>query len=393
VDFLAKRGLAINDISVEDHPLKDDDVFNMEQILYFMKIEGMIKEKLKLNDSSDVVFQLDIESAMRYSLVHEISSRKFIAGDAMMALKNYLYVLSKHFPISKSGVKFLKGIYESISSKSEITGSEFESIVLAKEKEYDPVFLKPQGWLGCRGSQPQFRGYPCGLWTMFHTLTVHSEANSHRNISTDPQEVLLAIVGYVKNFFGCSHCAKHFLQMSTTMRGNVSSFDDSILWLWKAHNSANQRLAGDETEDPTHPKVQFPTDKMCPNCTSQNGSYNEQAVLEFLKGMYHNISFMLLTDLPSTPKPSPTPAASDLNEMSSYNKLVYHQDFSVKEKDYVFTKSISSGSGFNFNIFDVSLCVILYICSTGIILLVCVKIFIKRTYRKKPYAYDIFHKV
>lgn len=29
-------------------------------------------------------------------------------------------------------------------------------------------------WVGCRGSEPHFRGYPCGLWTVFHLLTVQA---------------------------------------------------------------------------------------------------------------------------------------------------------------------------------------------------------------------------
>ena len=27
----------------------------------------------------------------------------------------------------------------------------------------------------CRGSQSQYRGYPCTLWSLFHTLTVQGE--------------------------------------------------------------------------------------------------------------------------------------------------------------------------------------------------------------------------
>lgn len=29
-------------------------------------------------------------------------------------------------------------------------------------------------WQSCKGSTPLFRGYSCGLWTTFHTLTVQS---------------------------------------------------------------------------------------------------------------------------------------------------------------------------------------------------------------------------
>ena len=31
--------------------------------------------------------------------------------------------------------------------------------------------------------------------------------------------------------------------------------EDTILWLWRKHNSDNYRLRGDPREDPKHPKV------------------------------------------------------------------------------------------------------------------------------------------
>lgn len=32
-------------------------------------------------------------------------------------------------------------------------------------------------WVGCQGSERHFRGYPCGLWTLFHLLTVQAAQN------------------------------------------------------------------------------------------------------------------------------------------------------------------------------------------------------------------------
>ncbi len=29
-------------------------------------------------------------------------------------------------------------------------------------------------WTGCEGSSPKYRGYPCSMWTLFHTLTVNA---------------------------------------------------------------------------------------------------------------------------------------------------------------------------------------------------------------------------
>ncbi len=67
-------------------------------------------------------------------------------------------------------------------------------------------------WLGCRGSQPQYGSYPCGLWTLWHTLTLGQAARADLAGRTDPKEVLLAMKGFIHSFFGCRDCARHFDQ-------------------------------------------------------------------------------------------------------------------------------------------------------------------------------------
>ena len=68
--------------------------------------------------------------------------------------------------------------------------------------------------------------------------------------------------------------------------------DDGILYLWIMHNRANYRLHGDITEDPHHPKIQFPGRDLCLDClvddTLKNGkpNWDEVKVLEFLKMFY-----------------------------------------------------------------------------------------------------------
>lgn len=81
---------------------------------------------------------------------------------------------------------------------------------------------------------------------------------------------------------------------------NVPSKDEAVLWLWAAHNEVNQRLAGDATEDPQFPKVQFPSASSCAQCriTAASASkenvdinWNKDAVLSFLKNI-HNPEFV-----------------------------------------------------------------------------------------------------
>lgn len=60
------------------------------------------------------------------------------------------------------------------------------------------------------------------------------------------QEILQAIRGYVRFFFGCRACAGHFEQMATDSVHQVGNLSSSILWFWSSHNKVNARLAGKE---------------------------------------------------------------------------------------------------------------------------------------------------
>jgi len=113
-------------------------------------------------------------------------------------------------------------------------------------------------------------------------------------VGVDPSmsavDVLLAVRGYIKHFFGCEECRRHFLRGAAHMDDVVVSDRDAVLFLWRSHNKANYFLHDDLTEDPDHPKVQFPDQSQCPACrvTSENGSvsWNEDAVFRFLQWMY-----------------------------------------------------------------------------------------------------------
>lgn len=142
---------------------------------------------------------------------------------------------------------------------------------------------KKAKWKGCAGSQPHYRGYPCGLWTLFHTLTV----NCGKRDNLMGLEVLSRIREYIKHFFGCEECRNHFTEMSENLRNEVHSQNEAILWLWRSHNKVNRRLAGDHSEDPKHPKIQFPSKELCEECRYPGtNDWNEGVVLEFLKNHY-----------------------------------------------------------------------------------------------------------
>ncbi|XP_059612914.1 sulfhydryl oxidase 1 isoform X2 [Phlebotomus argentipes] len=229
----------------------------------------------KVAEMKGVVFQADLEQAVRFALFHEIPRYEAIKDDRLLALKRFLSVLSRYFPFGDNGRRFLKELETFVGDKEEsLSGEAFENEAKRLEEHHRPIFSSSK-FVGCYSEVDGLRRYPCSLWLLFHHLTV---AAVEQNVSTDPLEVLHAMHGYIKHFFGCTDCSNHFQEMAKKNRMfSVASQDNAILWLWSAHNEANKRLSGDTTEDPAHPKIQFPGAAECPQCRrGDNASHNDE---------------------------------------------------------------------------------------------------------------------
>ncbi|XP_054276211.1 sulfhydryl oxidase 2-like [Macrosteles quadrilineatus] len=384
--FLREHGVDIAAELPETPTVFSSDV-DLSDVMHIMQMEEDIKKKLQTTALSSVVFQLDLEGAIRYSLKNEISLHRNISGEHLDALKSFVSVLIKYFPFGQQGLKFLTELKKrALDDKVDVSGKDVRQVFMKLEDEFKP-FLPHQGWIGCRGSTPEFRGYPCSLWTLFHTLSVHEELKD-RNSTDEKPEVLSAMAGYIKNFFSCSECSAHFTEMAKTIAGNVTTQHDMVMWLWSAHNNVNNRLAGDATEDPQHKKVQFPNKEACPSCYTMEGSWNKSEVFNFLSHMYSNVVYLQPEDLSTT-----TPAPGSVPSATQYDKNLRHEMYGDDRGFKNQRIDSSSRTLWGFNIFDISLCVLLYICSVAILILVCIKFVFKRSYRKKHYIHDILSKV
>ena len=61
-----------------------------------------------------------------------------------------------------------------------------------------------QPWRSCKGSVPERRGYTCGLWMLFHSLAARVTG------PTGGALWMAAVRGFMRRFFQCSDCSKHF---------------------------------------------------------------------------------------------------------------------------------------------------------------------------------------
>ncbi|XP_050308363.1 sulfhydryl oxidase 2 [Anthonomus grandis grandis] len=307
----------------------------------------------------DVVFQMDLESALRYSLKREIGVRKEITGEQLEALKKYIELLSSFFPLGASGKQLFQQIQTVLYSGNVIDGWKIAILVKDAEKPEKNVFSTPQHWLGCKGSSPQYRGYPCSLWTLFHYLTVNVAKSDDNTRGDNPRLVLETMHGYIKNFFGCADCTQHFGEMAKRREifKKAQTFDEAILWLWEAHNEVNNRLSKDVTEDPEFPKRQFPAKENCPKCYKENGDWDKNEVsADYLKHMYSSINVKYL---------------------GADTKLLYQALHG--------SENASPPHG-GFLGLDASIYVLLYL-AIFLLIFIIINMFLKRGYRRKMYKY------
>ncbi|XP_035593275.1 sulfhydryl oxidase 1 [Oncorhynchus keta] len=242
------------------------------------------------------VYMADLESTLHYSLRLELAAHPVIKGEALITLQRYISVLAKYFPGRPVVRNLLKSVDTWLKGQND-TELSYSSLRDALDNTAEvPNAALPEGvrWVGCQGSKPHFRRYPCGMWTLFHVLTVQAEEAAGK----DPQEVLQAMRSYVHSFFGCRACATHFENMAKDSMSHVGTLSTAMLWLWSRHNHVNNRLAGALSEDPHFPKIQWPSPELCPSChgvkKSGEHTWNQEELLTFLRS--HFSSEHLLSD-------------------------------------------------------------------------------------------------
>ncbi|XP_031457730.1 sulfhydryl oxidase 2 [Phasianus colchicus] len=243
------------------------------------------------------LYMADLESGLHYLFRVELATHKMLEGAELKTFKDFVTISAKLFPGRQPVVKLLETLQEWLVSLP-LDKIPYDAILdlVNNKMRISGIFLtKRMEWVGCQGSRPELRGYTCSLWKLFHTLTVQAALRPTALINTgledNPRIVLEVMRRYIHHFFGCKACAQHFEEMAKESVDSVQTLDKAVLWLWEKHNVVNNRLAGDLTEDPKFPKVQWPTPDLCPACHEEiKGlhSWNEAQVLQFMKHHYNS---------------------------------------------------------------------------------------------------------
>ncbi|XP_016988891.1 sulfhydryl oxidase 1 [Drosophila rhopaloa] len=334
-----------------------------------IKITGQNELIKEVQRNKHFVYQADLEQAIRTVLHNEVAKVSEISGEKLLALQRFLAVLQRYNPLGANGHQLVSKLKDYVVQFNEVlTGKEFEEELKRLEGQQSPVYSSTH-FVGCAGSSPRLRGFSCSLWTLFHFMTVQAARNDD---SQDPLEVLQAMHGYIKHFFGCTECSEHFQAMASRRKiWSVPNKEEAVLWLWAAHNEVNQRLAGDATDDPEFPKKQFPSPDSCSECYRSPGSksenleieWNKDAVLGFLKNI-HNPQFVSRYGVQREELLHPT--ADKMRQKRQISSVFTDIDMRMGMLLYAF-------------------CIVMMVLAF--------KLFAFKGYRKKPYGHDLLGKV
>jgi len=244
---------------------------------------------------SNGVHQQDLESSVYYSFFHQVATHDLISGEPLQILKTHVDYLSKLLPVSHHTNMWLTDVSVWLKNHTgNLTGNQWKKEI-SRLQTVEAHIPERVVWVGCQGSKPHLRGYPCSLWQLFHTLTVAA----YEEAGYSPRDILLNMKGYIRNFFSCWECADNFMEESANLEHEVTNREQGVIWLWRTHNSVNARLHSDPTEDPRHPKLQFPAFDQCDECRSSaegenelfvsQVEWNEEQVFDYLNTFYTDI--------------------------------------------------------------------------------------------------------
>lgn len=217
----------------------------------------------------------DVANAFFYTLYHEVALGGLDTPERRKAAEAFVTAVHQSMPGLGAGLVLL---FLRRNPDAGVNVTQWQELVLSAGIPFRGTPRKLQ-WKTCRGSSWRYRGFPCGLWLLYHSLTVNYPPPSGG--ASDRGAILFIILEYARNFFTCETCRRHF------MRSKFARGKDPVMQLWHTHNVVNHFLANvTEGADPLVPKRQFPSSKQCPACVNADGSFAESKVASYLRQRY-----------------------------------------------------------------------------------------------------------
>jgi hypothetical protein len=229
--------------------------------------------------------------ALRYSLLSISISNQHMIRQRGFVLRSWLELLSKTLPKNEAMASTL--------SLTHILLDQFEKVV-AGDSDFISNFFVNMGetfhWSpSCtHDSSLAGAGYTCGLWQLFHIMTIGLvERNKSVSIGDRISTIDAAITlrNYIEHFFACEECRRNYLEMYDScgfdhchlLTGSITVSNDweqLSLWLHEVHNDVRVRtltesLSRQGLSPPSLDEiqsVQWPPRNKCPKCWRDNES-------------------------------------------------------------------------------------------------------------------------
>lgn len=163
-------------------------------------------------------------------------------------------------------------------------------------------------------------GYTCGLWQLFHIVTVGLVEYNMMIAANDDivlKEISLSTVqsaetlrNFIESFFGCEVCRMNFLvaydscahdRCSRLVESDMTpkQWIEFPVWLFETHNSVNARLLREKADRENRVATpeeevarQWPSRRHCPKCWTDSGGWDEEVVYKYLRIEYWSEDFV-----------------------------------------------------------------------------------------------------
>lgn len=196
----------------------------------------------------------DIHRSFDYFMRNSVfTSDEPVDSERADVLREWLKLLVKTLPVAWDLHKLLKSLLKDFN-------------YITKHEHYlygvlDQHAAPKEQWsYSCSRGDPD-AGFTCGLWELFHSMTVgvvdfNSLVHEKKRISTDKAANTLR--QFLLHFFQCVECRDNFLKMydncefgrctrlntdtSGLVKDKITSWAQLSLWLFEVHNDVNVRL-------------------------------------------------------------------------------------------------------------------------------------------------------
>jgi thiol-disulfide isomerase/thioredoxin len=271
----------------------------------------------------------DASLSLRYGLEKGVFLGKFsLSASEQKALFDWLDLLRRAFP-TQAGRWQLDWLYKRVqaltANDAALTSKGFDTVLegWAFARRFDESYE----WRYCGkyevssvSRQEAGMGYTCGMWLLFHIITVSAGRTPHLYKEVD---VSSAIHGFIQNFFSCNECRDNFLKHNPLPFQASKSSDPFALalWLWREHNFVSNRLNHEDASSGiVHKRELFPHMAACPTCHKAGAdgasAFEEGVVVRYLDFAYSNFE-----DTEEIPFTTMTPSSEE--PFSSVFSLTY----------------------------------------------------------------------